>query len=79
MSISFKRSGTSLINTLVFQKLITIMSSVVDACAMSNNSLVVNRLDGASATADLMLEFALERTAARPTVERFEKYCTVCV
>ena len=35
---------------------------------MSNNWLVVNRLDGASATADLMLEFALERTAARPTV-----------
>jgi hypothetical protein len=62
------REDVDLINTLVFQKLITTMSSVVDACAMSNNWLVVNRLEGSSATADLMLEFALERTAARPTV-----------
>ena len=58
-----------LINELIFQKLITVMSAVVDACAMSNNWIIVNRLDGnSSATAELMLEFALERTAAKPTV-----------
>ena len=58
----------SLINQLIFQKLITIMSSVVDACAMSNSWLLINRCASQSATAELLLELAMERTAQRPTI-----------
>ena len=60
-----------MINTLIFQKLITTMAAVLDAAALSNNWILIDRTSNRSAksaTAELLLELAMEQTDQRPTV-----------
>lgn len=60
-----------MINTLMFQKMITTMAAVLDAAAMSNNWILIDRTtnrSAKSATAELLLELAMEQTDQRPTV-----------
>ncbi|KAL1524658.1 hypothetical protein AB1Y20_019545 [Prymnesium parvum] len=60
-----------MINKLMFQKLVTTMAAVLDAAALSNNWVLVDRTSNKSAksaTAELLLELAMEQTEQRPTV-----------
>ena len=67
----------SLVNNVLFQKLTTIFSAVVDSAAMSNNWIVVDRTTSKSPAAELLLEAALAQTTQRPTVlviDRVERF-----
>ena len=57
------------INNLIFMKLKEVFSALLDAAKLASAWIVVDRTNGqGSATADLLLEFALERGAQRPTI-----------
>ena len=60
-----------MINQLIFQRMITTMAAVLDAAALSNNWILIDRTtnrSAKSATAELLLELAMEQTDQRPTV-----------
>ena len=49
-----KKSG-DVVNVLLFQRLITVFSAVLDAAAMSNNWILIDRTNnGSSSTAELL-------------------------
>ena len=60
----------NVINTLIFQRLLTVFSAILDAASLSNNWILINRASatGSSATGELMLELAMEQTSQRPVV-----------
>ena len=62
--------ASSLINDLLYQKMLEAFSAIVESACMSNNWILFDRtrLDGASSTAELLLELAIERTKLRPVV-----------
>jgi len=64
------------INQLIFQRLLTIFSAVLDAASLSNNWILINRASstGSSATAELMLELAMEQTSQRPVIIVVESF-----
>ena len=57
-------------NKLLFQKLITVFCAILDAAAMSNNWIIIDRTNATecSATAELILEFAISQTNQRPPI-----------
>lgn len=58
----------SVINQLLYQKLVTVYSAVLDAAQMSNNWIIVDRTKGGSPTAELLLEMAMAQVDTRPVV-----------
>ena len=62
--------ASSLVNELIFQKMLEAFSAIVESACMSNNWILFDRtrLDGASGTAELLLELAMDRTKLRPVV-----------
>ena len=56
------------IQRLIFQKLRTIFAAVVEAAAMSNNWIIVDRTKSKSPTAEYLLELALAQVQQKPTV-----------
>ncbi|GMI17618.1 hypothetical protein TrLO_g4439 [Triparma laevis f. longispina] len=60
----------NVINKLLFQKLITVFCAILDAAAMSNNWIIIDRTRAieSSATAELILEFAIRQTNQRPAI-----------
>lgn len=56
------------VRQLLQQKLRTVFSAVVEAAAMTNNWLVVDRTTSKSPTAEYLLELALDQSAQRPYV-----------
>jgi len=65
-----KEQSNIVINQLIFQRLLTIFSAVLDAASLSNNWIIINRANpaGSSATAEFMLELAMQQTSQRPVV-----------
>lgn len=65
-----KEQSNIVINQLIFQRLLTIFSAVLDAASLSNNWIFVNRANpaGSSATGQFMLELAMQQTSQRPIV-----------
>jgi len=64
------------INSLIFQRLLTIFSAVLDAASLSNNWILINRVNsqGSSSTGELMLELAMQQTSQRPVVVVIESF-----
>ena len=61
--------GDSSINNLIYMRLKEVFSALLDAAAQSGSWVLVDRTDGhGSATAENLIELALERGAARPTI-----------
>ena len=56
------------VQQLLFQKLKTVFAAVVEAAAMSNNWIIVDRTQSKSPTAEFLLELAIEQAAQRPIV-----------
>jgi len=58
------------VNKLLFQKLVTVFCAILDAAAMSNNWIIVDRTrpDESSTTAELLLELAIRQTNQRPAI-----------
>ena len=56
------------INELMLQKLTGVFAAVLDAAKLSNNWILVDRTTSSSATAELLLELAIEQTNTRPTI-----------
>ena len=50
------------INSLLYQKLVTVYAAILDAAKMSNNWIIVDRTAGSSPTAELLLEQAMAQT-----------------
>ncbi|GMH70018.1 hypothetical protein TrST_g14150 [Triparma strigata] len=65
-----KEQSNIVINQLIFQRLLTIFSAVLDAASLSNNWIFINRANpaGSSATGQYMLELAMQQTSQRPVV-----------
>jgi hypothetical protein len=56
-------------NSIIFTKLKEVFAALVDAATLAGSWIIVDRTDGSgSATAELLLEMALERGAQRPTI-----------
>ena len=75
------KTRSKVVNVMLFQRLITIFSAVLDAAAMSNNWVLVDRTNGSgSSTAELLLELAMYQTTQRPviividSIERLERF-----
>ena len=63
------RARTGSINSLIFTKLTEVFAAMVDAATLAGNWIVVDRTDGSgSATAELLLEMALQRGTSSPTI-----------
>jgi hypothetical protein len=70
------------INLLIFQRLQTVFSAILDAAFLSNNWILINRAgsQGSSATAELVVEWAMSLASQRPVVividsfNRFESF-----
>jgi len=61
--------GDSSINNLIFMKLKAVFAAMLDAATLAGSWVVVDRTDGSgSATAELLLEMAIERGTSKPTV-----------
>ena len=61
--------GDGSLNTLIFSKLKDVFAATLDACKLAEAWVVVDRTDGqGSATAEILLELALERGAQKPTI-----------
>ena len=61
--------GDSSINNIIFTKLKEVFAALLDAATLAGNWIIVDRTDGSgSATAELLLEMALERGSSRPTI-----------
>ena len=57
------------INNLIYSKLKAVFSAMLDAAKLAGSWVVVDRTDGqGSATAEVLIELALERGAQRPTI-----------
>ena len=54
------------INDVIFLKLVTIFSSILDASEIANNYIVIDRTAAKSPAADVLIEAALASTTARP-------------
>jgi hypothetical protein len=65
-----REQSNIVINQLIFQRLLTIFAAVLDAASLSNNWIIINRANpaGSSATAEFMLELAMQQTSQRPVV-----------
>jgi len=61
-------AALALVNDVLFEKLVTIFSAVLDSATLSNNWIIVDRINSKSAAAELILEAAIARTPASPTV-----------
>ena len=61
--------GDGSINNVIFTKVKEVFAALVDAIMLSNGWLIIDRTDGSgSATAELLLELALERGTSRPAI-----------
>jgi len=61
--------GDGSINNLIYTKLKGVFSALLDAANLADSWVVIDRTDGqGSATAEVLLELALERGAQRPTI-----------
>ena len=58
----------NIVNHLLWTKLVTIFTSVIDSAALSNNWIVIDRTQSMSAAAELALEAALAASQQRPVV-----------
>jgi len=60
----------TVINALLFQRLLTIFCAILDAASLSNNWILVNRSNaqGSSASGELLLELAIQQTSQRPVI-----------
>ena len=57
------------VNSLIFEKVKAVFSALLDAATLAGSWVVVDRTAGqGSATAEILLEQALERGAQRPTI-----------
>jgi hypothetical protein len=58
------------INLLIFQRLMTVFSAILDAAALSNNWILVNRAAaaGSSPAGEYLLEVAMQLTSQKPVV-----------
>jgi len=56
------------INDVIFLKLVTIFSAVLDAAEIAGNWLVVDRCSAKSPAAELLIEAAMVQTLARPVI-----------
>ena len=64
-----EKLGDGSINNVLFTKLKEVFAALLDACTLGGSYIVVDRTDGAgSATAELLLEMALERGAQKPVI-----------
>lgn len=63
------------VNDCIFNKLVSIFAAVIDASAKTNNYILVDRTQatGSSSSAELLLELALERSEASPTILVIER------
>ena len=69
-----------IISKLLFERLLRMYVSTLDACDKANNWILIDRAsDDSSAAAELLIEYALQRTTSRPVIlvidslERLEK------
>lgn len=61
--------GDGSINNLIYTKLKEMFSSLLDAAKLAGSWVIIDRTDGqGSATAEVLIELALERGAQRPTI-----------
>lgn len=58
----------AILDELLFKRIISIYVDIVEAAAFAKNWIVVDRISGKSAAADLLLELALQRTSQRPVI-----------
>lgn len=62
------------INDVIFLKLVTIFSAVLDAAAIANNWIVIDRTSAKSPAAEVLIEAALKQTTSRPTILVVDSY-----
>uniref|UniRef100_A0A7S3X487 SMODS and SLOG-associating 2TM effector domain-containing protein n=3 Tax=Emiliania huxleyi TaxID=2903 RepID=A0A7S3X487_EMIHU len=62
------KDETTVVNELLFQRLVTVYTAMIEANAFANNWIVIDRVIGKSPTADLLLELAMGRTTTTPTI-----------
>jgi len=61
--------GNGSINNIIFTKLKEVFAAMLDAATLAGSWIIVDRTDGSgSATAELLLEMAVERGAQKPTI-----------
>ena len=61
--------GDASINNIIFTKLKEVFAALVDAATLAGSWIIVDRTAGSgSATAEILLEMALERVSSKPTV-----------
>eukprot|EP00937_MAST-01D_sp_MAST-1D-sp2_P006409 g6409.t1 len=65
-----------MVNQLLFQKLVTVYTAVLDAAAMSNNWIVFDRTKSAtsSATAELLVDLAMQHVSQAPVVLAIDSF-----
>ena len=56
------------INSVIWVKLCTIFAAILDAAAVAENWIIVDRTAAKSPAADLLIEAAMEQTFSRPTI-----------
>lgn len=56
------------INNVIFLKLCTIFTSIIDAAAIAKNWIVIDRVNSKSPASDLLIEAALAKTSNRPII-----------
>jgi hypothetical protein len=50
------------------RRLVTVFAALLDASALTNNWIVINRTSSSSPTAEFLLELALTQTDAKPII-----------
>ena len=61
--------GDGSINNIIFTKVKEVFAALLDAAVLAGNWVIVDRTDGSgSATAELLLEMALERITTKPVI-----------
>lgn len=65
-----QREGFALdvINDVIFLKLVTIFSAVLDAASIANNWIVIDRTSAKSPAAEFLIEAAMSQTTSRPVI-----------
>lgn len=58
----------AILDRVVFEKLVGVITAVLDAAERTNNYIIIDRSAGSSHTAELLVEFALRQTEAKPIV-----------
>lgn len=56
------------VNDVIFLKLCTIFSSIIDAAAIAKHWIIIDRINCKSPASDLLIETALTKTTSRPTI-----------